>query len=97
MGSLAAAVERDLEALAAKRYVSPFEVALLADRHVETVRDALRLGDLHGSQRVKGGAWKIRPACAEAWADSLPCEHQGEARRPVSLAAWRTRPVGGKA
>lgn len=96
MSALAAAIERDIEALAGKRFVSPFEGALLADRHVETVRDALRSGELHGVQRVKGGAWKIRPACLEAWVDLVPCEHQGEARRPVSLQAWRARPTGSR-
>ncbi|MHA3682822.1 helix-turn-helix domain-containing protein [Leucobacter sp. HY1908] len=94
MAALAAAVERDIEALAVNRFVSPFAAALMVGRHVETVRDALRSGELHGVQRVKGGAWRLRPACVEAWADGVPCAHQEE-RRPVSLQEWRTRPARG--
>ncbi|WP_449282218.1 hypothetical protein [Leucobacter sp.] len=94
--SLEEAVQRDLDAISQKRFVSTFEASLIAGCHLETVRDALREGTLHGSQRMKGGTWKLRPACVEAWVDGMPCEHQEETKRPVSLADWRARPVGSR-
>jgi len=52
------------------------EVAEATRRHPVTVRKALEAGDLHGTQRVKGGRWLVRRECADAWADVVPCEHQ---------------------
>ncbi len=90
VGATVEALEADLEALARKRFVSAFEAALLSEHHIETVREALRSGELHGAQRVKGGTWKIRPACVDAWMAGEECEHQS-AEQPVSLNAWRRR------
>jgi len=76
-------------------------VATAAERaacHPDTLRDALRSGDLHGTQRVKGGTWKIRPACIDAWVEGEPCEHALPAPRPVSLATYASaRRRGGAA
>lgn len=56
--------------------ISVKEAAEEARVHPETIADALRSGALHGSQRVKGGTWRIRPSCLEAWAYGLACEHR---------------------
>ncbi len=87
--SLADAADVDLKALGERRFVTAFEASLIAGLHLETVREALRAGDLHGSQRVKGGTWKIRPECIDPWLDGEPCAHL---RAPVvSLASRRRR------
>lgn len=101
-----AALERDVEALSQKRFVSAMEAGLIAGRHPETIREAARKGELHGMQRegvnprtnksFRGAQWRFRPACVEAWVDGVPCEHQDEARRPVSLSEFRMRAVGGQ-
>lgn len=72
----------------AERRLSVVQAATIAGCHIETIREALRAQELHGNQRVKGGTWRIRPACLEAWMDGDACEHQ-QARRPVSLASYR--------
>lgn len=43
------------------------EAAERARCHPETVRAALRAGDLRGTQRVKGGNWLIPVAALNAW------------------------------
>ncbi len=61
----------------ATRRLTPAEVAGGEFRcHPVTVRNALAGGELHGSQRVKGGRWTVEEACAEAWVSGRPCEHQ---------------------
>lgn len=77
---------------AEKRFFTVVEAALYVEAHPETVRRALRAGEMHGSQRGKGGTWKIRPVCAEAWADGVDCPHEA-GKRPVSLADFRARAV----
>lgn len=72
-------------------FVTVPEASTIARCHIETVRDALRSGELHGTQRVKGGTWKLRPECVTAWVDGGLCEHQSERRAPVSLASFRAR------
>jgi excisionase family DNA binding protein len=52
------------------------EAATEARRHEKTIAEALRAGELHGTQRVKGGTWLIKADCLEAWMDHLPCEHK---------------------
>lgn len=52
------------------------EVATATRRHPVTVRRALEDQTLHGTQRVKGGRWSVKPECAEAWVDGVPCEHR---------------------
>lgn len=66
------------------------EAADVARCHIETVREALRAGDLHGTQRVKGGTWKIRPECVNAWVEGDECPHR-TSRSPVSLVSYRAR------
>ncbi|GAB3166769.1 hypothetical protein GCM10027059_26250 [Myceligenerans halotolerans] len=51
------------------------EAAADARRHPVTVRRALEAAELHGTQRVKGGRWTIRPECLDAWLDQVPCPH----------------------
>lgn len=45
-------------------------------RHPVTLRRALEVGDLHGSQRKAGGTWSIRTECLDAWLDGQRCPHQ---------------------
>lgn len=45
------------------------------DRHPNTIRLALAAGELHGTQRVTGGTWRIRQACLDSWIDGEPCDH----------------------
>lgn len=79
-----------LAELVEKRYVSPVGAAAIADRHPETIREALRSGELHGTQRVTGGNWKVQPGCVIAWADGEVCEHR-KTDQPVSLSQYRQR------
>lgn len=57
------------------------EAAAYSRRHPVTIRRALEAGDLHGSQRVKGGRWLIAADCLDAWIGGRPCEHQATASR----------------
>jgi len=75
-------------ALAAR--LVPADVAGIFRRHPVTVRNALASGELHGTQRVKGGRWLIDQDCAVAWAEGRDCAHQLEAHRVRPL-----RVVGG--
>lgn len=43
------------------------EAASYAALHRETIAVALRLGELQGVQRVKGGRWKTKPAWIDEW------------------------------
>jgi hypothetical protein len=52
------------------------DAAVVGQRHPVTIRRALEVGDLHGTQRKKGGRWLIKPECLEAWIDQEPCAHQ---------------------
>jgi hypothetical protein len=52
------------------------EAAVEARRHPKTISEALRSGELHGTQRVKGGTWLIKSECLESWLDQVPCEHK---------------------
>lgn len=60
------------------RYLTSDETATLTRRHPVTVRKALEAGELHGSQRTKGGRWTVREECAEAWVEGRLCAHQSE-------------------
>ncbi|HEY0889911.1 MAG TPA: helix-turn-helix domain-containing protein [Nocardioides sp.] len=44
--------------------------------HPQTVRKACESGELHGSQRTKGGRWRIHRDCLDAWLRGEKCEHQ---------------------
>ncbi|MFJ2544378.1 helix-turn-helix domain-containing protein [Microbacterium sp. NPDC087589] len=61
-----------------KRPLSVREAASMTGKHPETIAEALRRGDLHGGQRVKGGTWSIREKCLEAWLYGKKCKHQIE-------------------
>jgi excisionase family DNA binding protein len=50
------------------RLLNVRQAAEYASCHPETVRDALRSGELAGTQRKKGGAWKTTTAALDAWA-----------------------------
>lgn len=52
------------------------QAAELSGRHQQTVRRALEAGELHGTQRVRKGHWRIHPDCLDAWAWGKPCDHQ---------------------
>jgi excisionase family DNA binding protein len=49
------------------QYLTVTEAASVARCHPETIREALRDGSLRGSQRKKGGPWKITRAALDAW------------------------------
>lgn len=61
------------------------QAAEIAQRHPVTVRRALESGELHGSQRGRGGHWRIHPDCLQAWIYSQPCPHQ------TNVAPFRRR------
>lgn len=65
------------------------EAATAGRKHAVTVRRALEAGELHGSQRVKGGRWTIEEPCLAAWLAGSECEHQQAAARTV--VAFRRR------
>lgn len=48
-------------------YLTPEEVAEVARKHPETVRDALRAGELKGFQRKKRGPWLVREDWLDEW------------------------------
>lgn len=58
-----------------ERPLSVKEAAEESGLHPETIAEALRRGDLHGSQRVKGGTWRIRPSCLESYLYNDRCVH----------------------
>lgn len=56
-------------------YLSVEQAAKIANRHRQTVADTLRIGQLHGTQRVRRGTWTVRRDCLDAWMEKRPCEH----------------------
>lgn len=52
------------------------DAAKASRRHPKTILKALAAGELHGTQRMKGGRWLIRLDCLDAWIDVNPCKHQ---------------------
>lgn len=46
--------------------------------HPSTVLKAVEAGELHGTQRVKKGRWRIHRDCLTAWGLGVSCEHQSE-------------------
>lgn len=58
------------------RLLNTRQAAEYSGRHIETIYDALRLGDLHGSQRTRGGKWMVRVECLDAWVDGQTCPHK---------------------
>lgn len=73
------------------RWLNPVEAAQLAGVHPETVRDAMRARDLHGHQSGKGGAWRTRPECIDAWLQGEKCPHLANVLPPTPLASKQER------
>ena len=63
------------------------EAAEEGRKHPETIRDACRSGELHGSQRTKRGRWTVEAACLTAWLAGDECEHQ----RAATVVPFRRR------
>ena len=64
-----------MTAVEASPWIDVDGAAAIAGVHPETIRDALRAGDLHGVQRVKGGRWRMRAECIDAWIEGVRCAH----------------------
>jgi hypothetical protein len=52
------------------------EAAQAAKRAQITIDRALEGGELHGTQRMKGGKWSIQRHCLLAWLSAEPCAHK---------------------
>lgn len=50
-----------------RRWLTVADAAEYSGCHPETVRDALRAGELQGIQRSKGATWKTTTAWIDAW------------------------------
>ena len=51
------------------------EAAAYAHRHPVTLYVDLKAGDLHGSQRVRGGRWTILRGCVDDYMAGRVCAH----------------------
>lgn len=49
------------------RWLTAKEAAEHSGYHLETVRDALRSGELMGKQRTTAGTWRTTEAWVDAW------------------------------
>lgn len=58
------------------QFYSVPRAAAIASCHPQTVSDALRAKELHGTQKGKGGHWKVEGSCLRAWIVGEQCEHQ---------------------
>lgn len=65
-------------------YLTVEQAALATDYSTKTVYEAVRSGELHGSQRAKAAKWLIRPECLDAWVAGEKCEHQTATRLTAS-------------
>lgn len=66
------------------------EAAAESRRHPETVAEACRSGELHGSQRKKNASWRIDDKCLDAWVLNVPCPHRQSNVTPITTARSRT-------
>jgi hypothetical protein len=57
-------------------WLTTAQAAARAQKHVQTIRKALEAEELHGSQRVVGGPWRIHVDCLDAWCLSSRCPHE---------------------
>ena len=57
-------------------YLTIPQAAEATDYSTKWIYDALRSGELHGSQRSKNAKWLIRSECLDAWVAGEKCEHQ---------------------
>ena len=48
-------------------FLTVSQAAEQSQRHPDTIRTALRTGELHGSQRIKRGSWRIEDIALAAW------------------------------
>ena len=51
------------------------QAAAHADRHPDTIRDALESKRLHGGQSRPGAHWRIHVDCLDAWLLGVACPH----------------------
>jgi len=65
-------------------YLTVEQAANVTDYSTKTVYEAVRSGELHGSQRAKAAKWLIRPECLDAWVAGEKCEHQTATRLTAS-------------
>ena len=54
--------------------------------HQQTIRKALEAGELHGTQRVTGGRWRVHVDCLDAWMSGQKCPH-GLGKKPTKKSA----------
>lgn len=78
-------------------WLTTAQVAARTHRHVETVRAAVAIGDLHGHQAKRGGKsvrgsrWTIADGAADAWVQGLDVPAQ---ERACGCAGLRAVPAG---
>ncbi|GAA2242305.1 hypothetical protein GCM10010401_13980 [Rarobacter faecitabidus] len=82
---------------AAAEFLTVAEAAAVARCHTVTMRRRVESGEVHATQRVKGGRWTIARVCLEEQLLSGACSHQRPRRsgNVVDLAA-RRRAGGGR-
>jgi excisionase family DNA binding protein len=51
------------------------QAAEYAERHPDTIRDALEAQRLHGGQAKAGAHWRIHRDCLDAWLLGTACPH----------------------
>lgn len=49
------------------RWLTAKQAAEYSGYHLETVRDALRSGELKGKQRTTAGTWRTTEAAVDTW------------------------------
>jgi hypothetical protein len=59
-----------------RTYLTVAQAAALVDQHFETITQALRRGELHGFQRMKGARWLVQDDCLIAWVTGEACGHR---------------------
>lgn len=69
---------------AVTKYLTVNEVAEVTRKHPVTIRLALEGGELHGSQRKRGGRWVVNADCIQPYLDHRPCEHASARRANVT-------------
>lgn len=60
------------------------DASALVLKHPETLRKALRVKELHGTQNGKKGRWLIQPECLEAWLAGELCVHKASPVTDIS-------------
>lgn len=78
-------------------WLTTAQVAARTHRHIETVRSAVAVGDLHGHQAKRGGKsvrgsrWTIADHAADAWVQGHDIDAQ---QRACGCAGLRAVPAG---